>query len=117
MERREFLVTAAAGAAAIAGMSPRARAQAAQRASQAKLDRISIMTLNFQALLKVPATQPTPERTLQTSELPAMIPDTYGVHKVEFQHYHIASTEPAYLKDLRAAIEKAQSRMTQINVE
>ena len=117
MERREFLVTAAAGAAAIAGMSPRARAQAAQRASQAKLDRISIMTLNFQALLKVPDTQPTPERTLELFELPAMIADTYGVHKVEFQHYHIASTEPAYLKDLRAAIEKSKSRMTQINVE
>jgi hypothetical protein len=117
MERREFLVTAASGAAAIAGMSPRARAQAAQRASQAKLDRISIMTLNFQALLKVPDTQPTPERTLELFDLPAMIADTYGVHKVEFQHYHIASTEPAYLKDLRAAIEKAKSRMTQINVE
>ena len=114
MERREFL--AAAGAAAIAGMSPRARAQAA-RPPQAKLDRISIMTLNFQAQLKVPDTQPSPERTLELFDLPAMIADTYGVHKVEFQHYHIASTEPAYLKDLRAAIEKAKSRMTQINVE
>jgi len=114
MERREFL--AAAGAAAIAGMSPRARAQAA-RPPQAKLDRISIMTLNFQALLKVPDTQPSPERTLELFDLPAMIADTYGVHKVEFQHYHIASTEPAYLKDLRAAIEKSKSRMTQINVE
>ena len=117
MQRREFLVTAAAGAAAIARMSPRARAQAAQRASQAKLDRIAIMTLNFQQLLKVPDTQPSPERTLELFDLPAMIADTYGVHKVEFQHYHIASTEPAYLKDLRAAIEKSKSRMTQINVE
>src|SRR5262245_48742165 len=117
MERREFLVTAAAGAAAIAGLSPQARAEAAQRASQAKLDRISIMTLNFQQLLKVPDTQPSPERTLELFDLPAMIADTYGVHKIEFQHYHIASTEPAYLKDLRAAIEKSKSRMTQINVE
>jgi hypothetical protein len=117
MERREFLVTAAAGAAVIAGVSPRARAQAAQRASQAKLDRIAIMTLNFQQLLKVPDTQPSPDRTLELFDLPAMIADTYGVHKIEFQHYHIASTEPAYLKDLRAAIEKSKSRMTQINVE
>ena len=117
MERREFLVTAAAGAAAIAGLSARARAQAAQRASQATLDRIAIMTLNFQQILKVPDTQPSPERTLELFDLPAMLADTYGVHKIEFQHYHIASTEPAYLKDLRAAIEKAKSRMTQINVE
>jgi hypothetical protein len=117
MERREFLVTAAAGAAAFAGLSSRARAQAAQRASQATRDRIAIMTLNFQSLLKVPDTQPSPERTLELFDLPAMIADTYGVHKIEFQHYHIASTEPAYLKDLRAAIEKSKSRMTQINVE
>jgi hypothetical protein len=117
MERREFLITAAAGAAAVAGMSPRARAQAAQRANQAKLDRIAIMTLNFQSMLKVPDTQPAPERTLELFDLPAMLADTYGVHKIEFQHYHIASTEPAYLKDLRNAIEKSKSRMTQINVE
>jgi hypothetical protein len=65
----------------------------------------------------VPDTQPTPERTLELFQLPAMIADTYGVHKIEFQHYHIASTEPAYLKDLRSAIEKSKSRMTQINVE
>jgi hypothetical protein len=117
MERREFLITAAGGAAAVAGLSPRARAQTPERPSQAKLDRIAIMTLNFQSMLKVPDTQPSPERTLELFDLPAMLADTYGVHKIEFQHYHIASTEPAYLKDLRNAIEKSKSRMTQINVE
>lgn len=117
MKRREFLITATAGAAAVAGMSPRASARARAQASQAKLDRIAIMTLNFQQILKVPDVQPSADRTLELFDLPAMIADTYGVHKVEFQHYHIASTEPAYLKDLRAAIEKSKSRMTQINVE
>jgi hypothetical protein len=36
---------------------------------------------------------------------------------VEFQHYHIPSTEPSYLKELRSHIEKSKSRMTQINLE
>jgi hypothetical protein len=117
MKRREFLLTATAGAAAVAGLSSTARAQAVSRASQAKLDRIAIMTLNFQQMLKVPDTEPGPNRTLELFDLPAMLADTYGVHKIEFQHYHIGSTEPAYLKDLRNAIEKSKSRMTQINVE
>jgi hypothetical protein len=46
-----------------------------------------------------------------------MIADKYGVHKVEFQHYHIPSVEPSYLKELRSHIEKSKSRMTQINLE
>ena len=117
MERREFLITAAAGAAAVAGMSPRARAQAAQRASQAKLDRIAIMTLNFQRILKVPDEQDSPERTLELLDIGQMLADRYGVHKVEYQHYHLASTEPSYLKELRARLDKSKSRATQINLE
>ena len=70
MKRREFLATAAAGAAAFARWSPAARAQTAQRPPQAKLDRIAIMTLNFQSMLKVPDTQPGPERTLELFDLP-----------------------------------------------
>jgi hypothetical protein len=115
MKRREFLLTAVA-AAGVAG----ARAARAQRASQPKqttLDRIAIMTLNFQRLLKLPDLPEGPERTLDLFDVPQMIADRYGVHKIEFQHYHIPSTEPSYLKELRARIEKAGSRMTQINLE
>ena len=46
-----------------------------------------------------------------------MLADRYKVHKVEFQHYHLASTETSYLKALRARLEKAKSRATQINLE
>jgi Xylose isomerase-like TIM barrel len=41
----------------------------------------------------------------------------YGVHNVELQHTHFASTESSYLKEFRGHIEKVNSRMTQINVE
>ncbi len=117
MQRREFLFTA--GAAAVAGFANGAavRAQAPKQAKQSTLDRMAIMTLNFQRLLKVPDVQDSPERTLELFDLPEMLADKYGVHKIEFQHYHIPSTEPAYLKELRGRIEKSKSRMTQINLE
>jgi hypothetical protein len=115
MKRREFLWSAAAVAAA-AG-SPRVWAQAPKGAKQSTLDRIAIMTLNFQSILKVPDVQDNPNRTLELFDVGEMIADKYGVHKVEFQHYHIPSTEPSYLKELRARLEKSKSRMTQINLE
>jgi len=115
MKRREFLISAAAVAAA-AG-NPTVWAQTATPADRSKLDRIAIMTLNFQSILKVPDVEDNPNRTLELFDIAQMIADKYGVHKVEFQHYHIPSVEPSYLKELRSHIEKSKSRMTQINLE
>ena len=115
MKRREFLISAAA--VATAAGSPTVWAQNAKPADRSKLDRIAIMTLNFQSILKVPDVEDNPNRTLELFDIAEMIADKYGVHKVEFQHYHIPSTEPSYLKDLRSHIEKSKSRMTQINLE
>jgi len=114
MKRREFL----AAAAVLAG-TPRMSAQPATpiRAKASTLDRIAIMALNFQRLLKLPDLPQEPERTLELFDVPEMLADKYGAHKVEFQHYHIPSTEPSFLKELRAQIEKRKSRMTQINLE
>lgn len=114
MKRRAFL----AAAAALAGGS-RLWAQAVTpvRAKPSTLDRIAIMTLNFQRLLQLPDLPQEPERTLELFDVPEMLADKYGVHKIEFQHYHIPSTEPSFLKELRAQIEKRKSRMTQINLE
>src|SRR5262245_11492928 len=115
MKRREFLATAALLAGA-----PRAWAQQTRpsgRIKQTTLDRIAIMTLNFQRLLRLPDLPQEPERTLELFDVPEMLADKYGVHKVEFQHYHIPSTEPSFLRELRAQIEKRKSRITQINLE
>ena len=95
----------------------RVDAQPPAGAKATTLDRIAIMTLNFQRLLKVPDAPDGPDRTLELFDVGQMIADTYGVHKVEFQHYHLASTEPSYLKELRARLAKSRSRMTQINLE
>ena len=32
-----------------------------------------------------------------TQPFAGMLADKYGVHKIEFQHYHIPSTEPSFL--------------------
>ena len=115
MQRREFLISAASVAAAATSGS--VWAQAPKTAKQSTLDRIAIMTLNFQSILKVPDVEDSPNRTLELFDIAQMIADKYGVHRVEFQHYHIPSTEPSYLKELRSHIEKSKSRMTQINLE
>ena len=111
MNRREFLMAASAAVAATR------TGWAQSKPKQTTLDRIAIMTLNFQRMLKLPDLTDGPERTLELFDIPQMLADTYGVHKIEFQHYHIPSTEPAFLKELRARIEKSKSRMTQINLE
>src|SRR5437773_8936646 len=112
MKRREFLMGVAAPS-----LWPAVRREGAQRPDEAKLARISIMTLNFSNLLKLPGQTDSPTRTLEIFDLPLMYADTYGVHNIEFQHSHIVSTEASYLKELRAHIEKTKSRMTQINLE
>ena len=123
MQRREFLITAAAGVAGLAGTRLSGAQTTApagpdwKKVKQSTLDRMAIMTLNFQGILKVPDVQDNPNRTLELFDIGEMLADTYGVHKVEFQHYHLASTEPAYLKELRGRLEKVKSRATQINLE
>jgi len=147
MDRRQFLITTA-GVAAFAGMSRELFAQGRggppidwtadpgkpSNAPAAKLARLSMMTLNFTPILKLPVNTPaTPPgapaapanpnaappvaRTLDVLDIAQMVADVYGVHNVEYQHNHIPSTETAYLKDLRAHVEKAKSRIQQINLE
>jgi hypothetical protein len=150
MERRDFLITAAAGAVAFAGLTRDLFGQGRGNAAPidwtadpgkpgnfpaAKLARISMMTLNFTPILKLPINPPAPPaagappptsnpnpappvaKTLEVEHIAEMLVDVYGVHNIEYQHSHIPSTEASYLKELRAAIEKTKSRMQQINLE
>ena len=76
-----------------------------------------MMTLNFTSLLKTPWQPPSPDRTLDIFDLPQMYVDTYGVHNIELMHYHLASTEPAFFKELKARVDKAQCKVSQLVVE
>ncbi len=108
--RRHFLM----GAAAVAAGSAHAWSQ---QADQAKRDRVSVMSLDFNPILKSAAHADDPKRTLDILDYADMIAEHYGIHHVEMQHSHFVSTETAYLQEFRDRLKKAKSQMNQINVE
>jgi hypothetical protein len=116
MKRREFLLSAAhAGALSALGTST-VRARQAE-SGPTKLARVAIMTLNFHALLKLPDQPSSPERTLDVLDLPQMYADTYGVHNLEWQHYHLPASEPSFYKEVRSRVDKVKSHVSQVVVE
>jgi hypothetical protein len=145
MNRRKFLTGAASGAAAVAGFTttgfgqgqaPAGGAQAGGRGgggggrgrggspanvSAQKLARIGMMTLNHSSIIKLPWQDATPERTLNIFDVAQFYVDAYGVRNVEFQSNHVAqnndSPDLAYIKELRASLDKAGSKANQINIE
>jgi hypothetical protein len=110
MRRRDFLVGGLA-----AGMTM--KVLGLERPDQAKLDRLAVMTLCFDHVLKDPDHPNDAQRTLDSLDLPKMIADRYGIHYVEFQHTHFTSTELPYLKEVRDRLKQTRSRMNQINLE
>jgi hypothetical protein len=141
LNRRKFLT----GAAAIAGLTatgigegqgpvgqpPAGGGQAGGRGgrgrggpanvSAQKLARIGIMSLNHSSIIKLPWQEATPERTLDIFDLPKYYVDVYGVRNVEFQSNHVAQNNDApdlaYVKELRARLDAADSKANQINIE
>jgi sugar phosphate isomerase/epimerase len=110
MRRRDFIVGGIA-----AGVASYAYSEV--RPNQAKLDRLAVMTLCFSSILKDPAHADDPERKLDILDVPQMIAERYGIHHVEFQHTHFASTETPYLKEVRDRVKQAQSSTNQICLE
>lgn len=117
MDRRDFLTAGAATLAAATLGERTMRGQQARQPDPARLERIAIMTLAFNPLLKLPNRPSDPNRTLEVFDIPEMLADTYGVHNIEFQHEHLASTDSSYLRNLRARLERSKSRMSNVNLE
>lgn len=110
--RRQFLI-----GSAITTCEVRAQTPENVQLDRAKLERIAVMTLSFDAVLKSARHPDDPKRTLDILDAPQMLVDRYGVHHVELQHTHFASTDPAYLRELRGRLNKAKSHMNQICLE
>ena len=140
MNRRQFLVGGSAGIAAIAGRSLVGVAQAPAGGGQGraggrgrgrganipaeKLARISLMTLDFNAQLKLPwATNPRPTQTIDLLDLPQYYMDQYRVPNMEFQTDHLAQDperalpDPEFFKQVRAKLDAAGVSASQINLE
>ena len=79
------------------------------------------MQLNWNPYLRPasPNTTPTAEQTLTVMDLPRLYVEMYGVHNIEFQHSNIvqSETDPAFVKELKAALDAHNVKMTQINLE
>jgi sugar phosphate isomerase/epimerase len=144
MKRRDFLVgTASVATAARVGFAqgqPPAGVPGAQPGPQAgrggggqgrgpqpanvpahKLERISLMQLNWNPYLRPadPNATPTADQTLTVFDLPKAYVDMYGVRNIEYQHAQIvrSETDPNFVKELKARLDENKVRMTQINLE
>jgi hypothetical protein len=113
MKRRDVLAVSTVAAAA--GMAW------GQNADEAKLKRIGVMSLCFNSILKtgggMPGRPDDGNRTVDVLDLAGLVAERYGLHYLEMQHSHFESTEPEYLAEFRKRLDKAKSKMTQINVE
>jgi len=114
MKRREFLIGSTLGAGAAWAQGVKAWAQSPEKA---KRDRMAVMTLAFDSMLKDPAYPDDPKRTLDFLDMPDLIASHYGIHHVEVQHTHFVSTELPYLREFRDRVMKANSYMNQICLE
>ena len=113
ISRRAFLRSSAA-LAAVAGCAP-----LVPRARPDPMDRIALTTVTFR--FRFAQTRPDgyagTESLLTLPEVPAYFADRFGVRNVELWSQHVASTDPAYLRDLRAAVDRAGSRVVNVQVD
>ncbi len=118
MNRRTFLkrsaVVGLAGTAAPSLFSKTSKASAGAKAS-----RIGISTWSFHNLFTATHDKeaaPIPGAPLDARDFPDMIADRYHVHELEIVAPHISS-EPSYIRDLKARLEKAHSHLVNIPVD
>ena len=125
MIRRDFLArlagtTLAAGLMPdLEGLAASAQGHASRPSSEAKRERISISTWSlhnyFQSTREKEFNLPGP--MLALLDFPEMIADRYKVHNLEFCAPHFASTEPAYLQELRGRLASTRSHLVNIPVD
>ncbi len=124
MKRREFLIRL--GQAATAGFAGGTelvavthRRRRVHHYAPYHRARIGISTWSFHRLFGRTETKSTipPNQQLALLDFPGMIANRYQVHNLEFVAPHFASTQPAYLTELRNQIVRARSRLVNIPVD
>ena len=97
ISRRAFLGTCAALAAA-----PAARTAAAPdiRFPSAPRDRLAVASYPFRNFMDRPG-----HPGLKLTGFAAMVAEKFGIYNIEPLSQHFASTDPAYLEELRRAVE------------
>jgi len=104
--RRTFIASCAALAAA-----PQARPAAAPdiHFPAAPRDRLAVASYPFRNFMDRPG-----HAGLKLTEFAAMVAEKFGIHNIEPLSEHFPSTEPAYLDELRRAVEQAHAHIVNI---
>jgi sugar phosphate isomerase/epimerase len=111
--RRNFLIASAL-------LTPIQRLTAAaapnMRFPTAPRDRLAVASWSFREHLDTPENRARKSHgtLLDLKLFPAMVADRYNIHNVEILGQHIPSTTPAYLKELRAAVQRAGSHVVDL---
>jgi hypothetical protein len=117
MNRRDFLFGSAV-AAAVFATTPLVEAQDA--ATRAKLDRISLLTNDFEGLLPEVwgdwSKQPAPLK-LDMMDLPGAVADRLRLHHLEVCNINLLSMEPSYVGEFKQRLQNAKSTVVDLIVE
>lgn len=106
ISRRIFIGTCAAFAAA---PPMRSAATPDMHFPTAPRDRLAVASYPFRKFMDRPG-----HAGLKLTDFAAMVADKFGIHNIEPLSEHFPSTEPAYLEELRRAVEKAGSHVVNI---
>ena len=122
MIRRDFFIRFAGGTAALAlGSDLRGQTKRHHATSNRsdRRDRISISTWSLHNYFQATRDQDfaLPGNMLALLDFPEMIADRYKVHNLEFCAPHFASTEKAYLQELKRRLLRAHSRVVNMPVD
>lgn len=112
MKRRHFLSTSAmASGAILAGPSILSSCTGSD-----PMSRIGLTTVVFRN--RFPGTNPDASSNLLSLELiPEYFQDRFGIYQCEFWSEHFESREPAYLRDIKKALDKAHCTLINIQAD
>jgi sugar phosphate isomerase/epimerase len=123
MKRRDFLSYWARSAAAAGLGAPVFRAAAQGHATRSdiaeKRYRVAVSTWSLHNYFRATRDDDfnLPGDMLELLDFAEMIADRYKVHHLEFCAPHFASTEPSYLRDLKARLQKAHAHVVNMPVD
>ena len=124
MIRRDFLTRLAGGIAAAdllrgAKLAAAVQGHASRMGHAAKLARISVSTWSLHNYFQSTRQKDfdLPGSMLALLDFPEMVADKYKVHHMEFCAPHFASTEPAYLQELKSRLVRVHSQVVNIPVD
>jgi len=124
VSRRNFLrnsvtaVAGAAGALTVSDLFAQSR-EPHMKFPTAPRERIAVTTWQFRMFMDNPTNRWRDPKLpgMALKDFPAMVAKKFGLHNVELLSYHFPSTDAAYLRELRAAVEKAGSHIINLPVD